>query len=129
MKQNFGKEYKLCSKIFIDQLFDSGIRVQQFPFQAIILPIKLNEEIPFQVLISVPKKKFKKAVHRNYLKRVIRELIRKNKVNLETLLVKLNIQLAICIMYNSNETLDYQLLKIKVSKLIDKIHTHVETIP
>jgi ribonuclease P protein component len=128
VKQNFGKEYKLCSKILIDQLFDSGFRVQQFPFQAIILPIKLNKEIPFQVLISVPKKKFKKAVHRNYLKRVTRELIRKNKVNLETLLFKMNIQLAICIMYTSNETLDYQLLEIKVSKLMDKIHTHVETL-
>jgi ribonuclease P protein component len=128
VKQDFGKEYKLCSKILIDQLFGSGYRLQQFPFQAIVLPIKLNNSLPFQVLISVPKKKFKKAVHRNYLKRVTRELIRKNKVNLESLLIEMNIQLAICFVYTSTENMDYPSLELKISKLIEKIQAHVETL-
>ena len=128
MKENFGKEYKLCSKILIDELFNSGFRLQQFPFQAIVLPAKLNNKISFQVLISVPKKKFKKAVDRNYIKRVIRELIRKNKLNLESLLNETNIQLAVCFMYTSNEKMDFQQLEGKIIKLIEKIHTHVENL-
>ena len=40
-------------------------------------------EAPAQILISVPKKKFKHAVDRNRVKRQIREVYRKNKSLLE----------------------------------------------
>ena len=96
VKENFGKEYKLCSKIQIDQVFDSGSRISQFPFQSIIQLASFTQNVPFKVLISVPKKRFKKSVDRNYVKRLMREVIRKNKLNLETFLLQNDFQLAIC---------------------------------
>ncbi|MFM7668922.1 MAG: ribonuclease P protein component [Bacteroidota bacterium] len=125
MKENFGKEYKLCSKIQIDQVFASGFRISQFPLQALVLSTTFSETIPFKVLISVPKKRIKKAVDRNYVKRLLREVIRKNKLNLETFLIQQNIQLAICIVYSTSEEMNYSELETKINKLFNKLINHV----
>ena len=125
MKENFGKEYKLCSKIEIDQVFAVGFRISQFPFQGLVLPTRFPQNTPFKVLISVPKKKVKKAVNRNYIKRLIREVIRKNKLNLESFLIQNNIQLAIGIIYSSPEEMNYFELETKINKLFKKLINHV----
>jgi ribonuclease P protein component len=125
VKENFGKKYKLCSKIQIDQVFTSGNRISQFPFQSIIQSASFTQNVPFKVLISVPKKRFKKSVDRNYVKRLIREVIRKNKLNLETFLLENNFQLAICLIYSSAEKMNYVELEFKISKLFNKIISHV----
>lgn len=125
VKENFGKEYKLCSKIQIDQVFASGFRISQFPLQALVLSTIFSETIPFKVLISVPKKRIKKAVDRNYVKRLLREVIRKNKLNLETFLIQQNIQLAICIVYSTSEEMNYSELETKINKLFNKLINHV----
>ena len=79
MDQSFGKEYKLCSKILIDKLFQEGKRYRNFPFSMSYLQGDFQFSAPFQVLISVPKRQFKRAHDRNYVKRCIREILRKNK--------------------------------------------------
>ena len=125
MKENFGKDYKLCSKIQIDTVFSSGHRISQFPLQALILPASFAETIPFKLLISVPKKRIKKSVDRNYIKRLLREVIRKNKLNLETFLIENNIQLAICLIYSTSEEMNYSELETKIRKLFNKLMNHV----
>lgn len=72
----FPKEERLCSKKQIDQLFASGKRFHTHPFRLAYLTMNLPEDSrlhPVQILISVPKKKFRKAHDRNRLKRQIRE--------------------------------------------------------
>ncbi|MFM7662293.1 MAG: ribonuclease P protein component [Bacteroidota bacterium] len=125
MKEKFGKEYKLCSKIEIDKVFTHGFHISQFPLKAFILKSSNADNIPFKVLISVPKKRFKKAATRNYIKRILRESIRKNKLNLETFLLQNNLQLAICISYSSAEEITYFELEAKVNRLMNKIINHV----
>ena len=125
VKENFGKKYKLCSKIQIDEVFVSGFRISQFPLQALVIPTVLSETIPFKILISVPKKRLKKAVDRNYIKRLLREVIRKNKLNLESFLIQNKIQLAICVIYSSSDEINYLELETKISKLFNKIINHV----
>jgi ribonuclease P protein component len=125
VKENLGKEYKLCSKIQIDQVFASGNRISQFPFQSIIQSASFTQNVPFKVLISVPKKRFKKSVDRNYVKRLIREVIRKNKLNLETFLLQNDFQLAICLIYSSPEKINYSEMELKIGKLFNKIISHV----
>lgn len=125
MKENFGKDYKLCSKIQIDTVFTSGYRISQFPLQALVLPASFTETSPFKLLISVPKKRIKKSVDRNYIKRLLREVIRKNKLNLETFLYENNIQLAICLIYSTSEEMNYSELETKINKLFNKLISHV----
>jgi len=83
MNFSFPKSERLTQIKIIDSLFqkDSTNVSQRFvyPFRVLYLSnSQANLEFP-QIVISVPKRKFKKAVDRNLLKRRIREAYRLNK--------------------------------------------------
>ena len=78
VRHSFSKRERLSSKKKIEGLFKKG---SSFYLQALHvrhLPIEEAGQ-PHQVLISVPKRNFKRAVDRNLLKRRIREAYRLNK--------------------------------------------------
>ncbi len=76
-KYSFSKQEKLTGKKKIEGLFKRGSSFYLKDFQVRHL---VSEEIgPNQILISVPKRNFKRAVDRNLLKRRIREAYRLNK--------------------------------------------------
>jgi len=83
MKQTLGKEEKLKSKIIIGKLFSEGKSFKKFPVKLVYLTLISSEEKNVKVGFSVPKRSFKHAVDRNYLKRLLREAYRKNKHLLE----------------------------------------------
>lgn len=74
------KEEKLCSRTKIEQLFADGQSYAQYPLRIVyrIHPKNTPEELP-QFFISVPKRKFKRAVRRVWLRRRIREAYRLHK--------------------------------------------------
>ncbi len=76
--KTFSKEERLCSKVFIDELVAKGKSFNSFPFRIIWIEATENK-VPVRVVISVPKRIFKRAVDRNRLKRLTREAYRKNK--------------------------------------------------
>ncbi|HLU86776.1 MAG TPA: ribonuclease P protein component [Taishania sp.] len=130
MNEQFGKEYKLCSKKLINSLFENGRKVSSFPFAATYKLTELpNDKVPFQVVISVPKRIYKHAHDRNRIKRLIRECLRKNKSILENFLNNLpnnNRQLALFLVYRHNEELDYETLMNKMSKFLLTLTTAIE---
>ena len=130
MNQTFGKEYRLCSKIIINELFENGVRFNSYPFALTYKFVKLpNPASSFQIVVSVPKRNFKHAHDRNRIKRLLRECLRKNKFILEDFLAKESNkgkQLALFLMYRTNEELDYQLLMNKMSKLLLTLTTTIE---
>ena len=73
---SFGKDERLCRKRDIQELFQKGSSFYLYPFKVIWMD---SENEQSQVLISVSKRIFKKAVDRNRLKRQIREGYRLNK--------------------------------------------------
>jgi ribonuclease P protein component len=77
--QTFTKAERLSGKVFIDDLYNKGKTLQSFPFKINILEVPPNK-IPVKIIISVPKRLFKKAVDRNRIKRLMREAYRKNKI-------------------------------------------------
>ena len=79
MRYTLGKEEKLKGRKLIEQLFAEGKRVKSFPIQLIYFKNLLEIEATVKVGFSVPKRNIKLAIHRNRIKRVLREVYRKNK--------------------------------------------------
>lgn len=112
----FSKSERITSKITIDALFSGSQNVFSFPIKA-YFAIK-NKDAPTQVLISVPKRIFKKAVDRNRIKRLLRESYRKNKVILSQLY---NNNLQIAFVYIHKEILTYIEIEKKMAIVLNKI--------
>ncbi len=75
----FRKEERLCSRKHLDLLFKNGSSFLLYPFRVSYLFIDEPAHVQAQVVINVPKKRYKRAVDRNLLKRRIREAYRLNK--------------------------------------------------
>jgi len=75
------KSERICSKIAIDNLFKGGHSrsLSAFPIRVVFLVSDTPQQEQCQIMVSVPKKCFKRAVKRNRVKRQIREAYRLNK--------------------------------------------------
>ena len=78
MELTFPKDERLSSKKIIKELFAKGSSLYLYPFRLLHLPAEGPVALP-QVLFTVPKRHFKKAVSRNLLKRRMREAYRRHK--------------------------------------------------
>ena len=79
-KYTFPKEEHLCSKKRIEQLFNrKNPSLGVYPLRLTWVAAPARTTAPPQVLITVPKRAFKRAVDRNRLKRLVREAYRLNK--------------------------------------------------
>lgn len=77
----FRKEERLCSRKYLDLLFKNGSSFLLYPFRISYLFVDVVTDMQAQVVINVPKRRYKRAVDRNLLKRRIREAYRLNKQN------------------------------------------------
>jgi ribonuclease P protein component len=75
--QSFGKSERLSGQKLIDTLFSDGKSYVVPPFRIVWFKYEITGVFPVRLLISVSKKKIKKAVDRNLIKRRIREAYRK----------------------------------------------------
>ena len=121
MDQSFGKAYRLCSKKVINRVFSEGRIQKKYPIKLLYLYSPLPTKKAFQIVIAVPKKKFKRAPDRNRIKRIIREIIRKNKHPLEHFLNENNQQLALFLIYFGQDLLTYAEIEIKLVRLLDNL--------
>ena len=125
MDNAFGKSYKLCSKIQISRLFSNGKQVKSTDLSLIFLKDGFNIEESFQVMISVPKKKYKKAVQRNLIKRVCREAIRENKLILESYLIDNRKKVLFVVNYKGPICPKHEELKPQIKSLFEKLIKNV----
>ena len=109
------KQERLCGKRGIDRLLAHGkhgsVGALRYRY------LSDNGEDKSRILISVPKKLFKRAVRRNLLKRRIRESWRKLKHQLET-----EKGMDILFMYSTKEILTYQEIYEQVEVIIEKLN-------
>lgn len=116
-KYNYPKKEKLKSKIAIDELFTSGKTVSKYPLRMVYVQIANDENLPLKVGVSVSKRHFKKAVDRNYFKRLLREAYRLNK---HMLLDYVDQPYAMMLFYQSKDRLTFQEINYKMVKLFEK---------
>ena len=126
MNFTFPKDSRLCSKILIDKVFLQGNKLYNHPIKVLWLVTDIPEKTALQCLISVSKKRFKRANKRNLLKRRIREAFRLNHQALSAFLAVHNIQLAVLILYNANELHKYDVIENKLVSLFNEIIIKIE---
>ena len=123
--QTFSKNERLCSKPLIDKLIQKGNSFNGFPFKIMWLELE-ESSVPVKIMISVPKRKFKRAVDRNRLKRLIREAYRKNKYKLIEQIE--NRKFAILVIYTSKTIVDYAEIEEKIVKLLVRLSNELNPI-
>lgn len=113
----------MCSKKKIAELFGQGKSEFVYPFK--LLYLKAEEEQTdqpsLQVLISVPKRHFKRAYQRNYIKRQIREAYRKNKAELQIAAQEKGVNLKLAFIFVAKEALEYSFLERKMKELLKRL--------
>jgi len=126
-RYTFKKEERLCSKRLIDDLFHNGSSFVVYPFRVVYLdsPAISGLNFPAKVITSVPKKRFKKAVDRNRLKRQIRESYRMEKDKLYSYLQDHSLNLLLAIQYVGNEKLPFDSIQNKLSQLIGRLENEL----
>lgn len=117
MNFNYPKEEKLKSKNTIDLLFSKGKSVSKYPLRLVYVPENLPEGKKIKMGVSVSKRYFKKAVDRNYFKRVLRETYRLNK---HLLLDGMDQPYAFMLLYQTKDRLKYEEINTKTIQLFEK---------
>jgi len=114
----FGKDIKLCSLKRISEVFGNGKNHFSYPLKVFYMP---NGGAPSKVLISVPKRAFKRAVERNMIKRKIRESLRLKGFGNPG-----RVGYDMCVVYIGKELPLYDKLDQKLKDALDKIEKNLE---
>ncbi|RLD68636.1 MAG: ribonuclease P protein component [Bacteroidetes bacterium] len=125
MPFSYPKIEKLCSKILISKLFEKNQRITKYPLRLIWLEAALPAKVPVQSVVSVSKRRFKKAVTRNLLKRRMREAFRLNKNELYSSVITENKQLALMFIYQSNDILPFSTIEKVMVFLLNELRAKV----
>ena len=117
---NFTKAERISLQREIDLLFREGAAFTVYPLRVIYTEKEFSPNAPASILISVPKKRFKRAVKRNRLKRLIRETYRLNKNTLGEALHLSGKGLLIAFVYIDNAVCDFATLDASMKKIMAK---------
>lgn len=118
------KSERTCSKIAIDNLFKGGHSrsLSAFPIRVVYLVSDTPQQEQCQIMVSVPKKCFKRAVKRNRVKRQIREAYRLNKAIVTEQMKKHEGKyLAMAFIWLDTELHDTDEIKAKMINLLGRI--------
>ena len=115
------KAERLNRKRLIDQLFGGdGKSLLAFPLRMVYMTTD-RIDTPASMLISVPKKRFKRAVKRNRVKRQVREAYRKNKQLLTPALEAQNKSVAMAFIWLGDALVESTVVEQKVRNLLVRL--------
>jgi ribonuclease P protein component len=122
MKATFPKKEHLCGEIRINKLFSEGKAFISYPVRVVYKQEERAIDMaPVMVMFSVPKRKFKRAVKRNRLKRLMREAYRLNKHIIVEKCLEKNIQIQIAFNYVAADELEFSDIEPKIIQALIKI--------
>ena len=115
MNYKFPKSEKLRLKKDLEKLFAEGSSYFKYPMA--VRYLCFDNEGTNLCAVSVPKKRFKKAVDRNRLKRLMREAYRLNKHSIQ----QENRHFHMMFVYSTDEKLEYKIIEKAMLKLLEKL--------
>jgi len=125
----FHKEERLCSRKYLDLLFKNGSSFLLYPFRISYLFLPEPAEFPAQIVINVAKKRYKRAVDRNLLKRRIREVYRIHKQELlYKYLEQPDRQLLLAVQFIGKQKYEFSFMEKKLCAALKKLTTGFENV-
>lgn len=125
MSEHFTQRERLRSKKRIERLIFKSRSLTVSPLKAKFEITSEAGNSPVEVLFSVPKSKFKKAVERNRIRRRLRESYRKNKHALYNVLVSGKTSMKLIILYMSDKEMTYVESEEKIVLILQRLATEV----
>jgi ribonuclease P protein component len=128
-RKTFHRAEKLKSRKAIEALFRKGQSFGQYPLRLVFMPLTeaTNQTSPVQLAVTVSKKKFSKAVHRNRIKRQVKEAWRLNKGWLYHRLPDDTPPLAMMVIYVANEPLPYDEIERAIKGIARRVLKKVKS--
>jgi len=123
---DFKKPERISFQREIDLLFEQGKVFISHPLRVVYLGQKPFSGATVSVLIGVPKKKIKRAVERNRMKRLIREAYRLNKTDLIKRLKETDGGLLIAFLFIGNEVCRWDTVEESMQKAIKTLMEKTE---
>ncbi len=118
-RYTLSKAERLNSYMLIEKLFAGGSKsFPAFPLRIVYMPVEGDQWPTASLLISVPKKRFKRAVKRNLVKRQVREAYRKHKSILTEVLEAKGMKLVIALIWLDHEIHSTEEVEAKVVRLL-----------
>ena len=118
---SLNKSERLCDKSSTTELFLNGSSINDDSFRVIFIDQDYSREVYFKSQFIVPKRHVSRAVDRNFIKRQMREALRKNKTILIDFLQKTSKQLNFTIIYRISEIQETDLIEEKIKSLIIRL--------
>lgn len=121
----FGKREHLCKQTLIDQLFSGKTHVMKaWPLKMVYLVVDKTDEqsASVELMVSVSKRFFKRAVKRNRVKRQIREAYRTQKHELMERMAQMpDKQLLLAVIWQDGKLHDSAELNAKMNKNLQRL--------
>lgn len=117
------KGERLCAQKQIDKLFSEGKSFICYPLRVVYLEKELGEgeAVGVSMMVTVSKKYFKRAVKRNRVKRLIKEVYRLNKSEFLDLANTSNCSIDIAFLFLKSELPDYAEVEKAMRKCINTL--------
>lgn len=121
----FTKEERVTGAKRVDAIFASGRSFISYPLRVVFAQHEQSSLPSCSMLVTVPKKRIKKAVHRNRIKRLIREAYRLNKKLVND--IELNEQsLDIAFVYIKDEGSDFKEIDKAMKKALTQVAIRIK---
>lgn len=119
-EHGLSKVEKLCSRTAIDRLFAEGEAFIAYPLRIVYRIEEAEDTLP-KFFISIPKRNFKRAVKRVYLRRRVREAYRLHKEILVAPLLAQKQTAHIAFLYLDKKLSDYHLIEEKMIEALNRL--------
>ncbi len=130
---------KLCLQRLIIPLFANGASINAYPLRmrwrkidadtlkATIQPNYGTVKVAHvQILVSIPKRRCRRAVDRVLMRRRVREAFRQHSLPLRALMRSREEYLSLAFIYSGNSTEEYAIVEDRVKKLINRLTERLE---
>ena len=120
MKENgFSKQERICNRNDFQFLISHGKSFFSYPFRCVFLQAEADMPL-VRIAVSVSKKRFKHAVDRNRVKRLMREAYRLEKTFLYQHLQEQPVKLDMLVIYTESKILNYQQFRKSMRGMMKK---------